>query len=94
MRKAKRARTVLKALEKILHCMSSSSTECLSQLETLKALIDDFDSDSNAVKAACSKITGEIEAKVAELKATKAQKSQGGASNSGTKKKKKKKKKR
>ena len=92
MKKAKRVRTVLKALEKILHGMSSSSTECLSQLETLKASIDDFDSDSNPVKVACSKIAGEIEAKVAELKAIKPKKSQGVASSSGKKKKKKKKK--
>lgn len=96
MKKTKRARALLKALEKIIQNMPSSATGCLSHLESLKTLIGDFDSDSNAVNGACAKIAIDIELKIVEIEAElkSSQKSQLGAGSSTKKSKKKKKKKR
>jgi hypothetical protein len=71
MRKAKRVRGVLKALEKFVHCLSSPcSKETLENLEKIQTLIIKLgESESNAVKSACTKLTDEIDTKVSELKA-------------------------
>ena len=70
LRKAKRVRSVLKALEKFLHCLSPpGSPELMGALSKVNASVVKLgESDSNAVKAACTKLTEEIDAKVSELK--------------------------
>jgi hypothetical protein len=96
MKKTKRVRVLLKALDKFLHCLTSCSADCLKKLDSLQALVNDLgDSDSNAVKAACTKLAGEIDTKMAELKVdteTNTLGSSVGPSSSSKKKKKKKKK--
>jgi hypothetical protein len=93
MNKTKRVRPLLKALEKFLAFYITD----FRKLETIKALVNDLgeDSDSNAVKSACSKLSGEIEAKTSEIKEQEAQKEKTAkATQPGKKNKKKKKKKR
>lgn len=96
MKKTKRVRVLLKALDKFLHCLTSCSADCLKKLDSLQALVNDLgDSDSNAVKAVCTKLAGEIDTKMAELKVDTGTNTQGnsvGPSSSSKKKKKKKKK--
>jgi hypothetical protein len=96
MKKTKRVRVLLKALDKFLHCLTSCSADCLKKLDSLQALVNDLgDSDSNAVKAVCTKLAGEIDTKMAELKVdteTNTLGSSVGPSSSSKKKKKKKKK--
>jgi hypothetical protein len=100
MKKTKRVRALLKALDKFLHCLTSCSADCLKKLDSLQALVNDLgDGDSNAVKAACTKLAGEIDTKMAELKVDTGTNTQGssvvpGSSSKKSSKKKKKKKKR
>ena len=106
MRKAKRVRVVLKALEKFLPYSadgSSSSLDLAKRLGEIKTHVEAVGgSESNAVKSACTKVSSEIDKAVASINAEavfamdvadKAQAPKTESSGSGKKKKKKKKKK-
>ena len=71
MRKAKRVRVVLKALNKFIHCLSSSWTSStLTSLEKVQNSLRKLqESDSSGVKAACTKLVAEINEKVSAIRA-------------------------
>lgn len=69
MKKTKRARALLKALDKFLNSLKSCSADSFKKLDDVKNLLSDFgDSDSSAMKGACAKLAAEIDTKMAELK--------------------------
>eukprot|EP00980_Cylindrotheca_fusiformis_P001147 scaffold319_cov97-Cylindrotheca_fusiformis.AAC.7 len=96
MKKTKRARSVLRALDKFVNCLTSCSGDFMKQLDAVKASVVDLgDSDSNAVKAACTKVAALIDKKMSELKVeaeASMQTSSANPTSSSSKKKKKKKK--
>ena len=99
MKKPKRVRTVLKAVEKFVPCVVFSSPECLEALDALKSEILKLEaSESNAIKSASKKLVGEMESRINAIK-KESEKMQQESANSpsvsaSAKKKKKKKKKR
>jgi hypothetical protein len=96
MRKAKRVRVVLKALEKFVAGLSSPcSGGSLSKLDNVKSLLEKLgESDSQAVQASCAKLMGEIDTKASELKTVSKSPNKHPAPGSNSKKSKKKKNKR
>ena len=70
MRKAKRVRIVLKAVEKFVHCLSSPcSDETLTNIGKIQSLVDNLgESDNNTIKSACTKLSSDIDTKLSELK--------------------------
>jgi len=100
MKKPKRARTVLKAVEKFIPCIEFCSSECLQTLDTLKSQILKLESsENNSIKSACKKLGEEIDCKINTIKKEHEKVQQETVKNtsgsaSGSKKKKKKKKKR
>ena len=69
MKKPKRARTVLKAVEKFVPCIEGSSSECLEKLDALKSQVVKFEaSESNAIKSACNRLAEEIDDKISAIK--------------------------
>ncbi len=71
MRKAKRVRVVLKALEKFVAIVSSPVTsKTLSRLDTIKGLLEKLgEGESQGVTVMCTKLISDIDAKAEELKA-------------------------
>ncbi|CAJ1943042.1 unnamed protein product [Cylindrotheca closterium] len=99
MKKPKRARAVLKAVEKFVPCIEESSSECLEKLDAMKSQVVKLEaSESNAIKSACNKLVGEIDGKISAIKKEyeklQQQSVKSPTLSSSTKKKKKKKKKR
>lgn len=97
MRKPKRARTVLKAIEKFVPCIELCSSECLEALDTLKSQIAKLEAtENNTIKSACNKLVQAIDAKIIAIKKEHETSQQQSIKNpnvsSSTKKKKKKKK--
>lgn len=75
MRKAKRVRVVLKAMEKFVSYLSPSSKGASKELLTglakvTKVLGEISKSESSAIKGLCTKLVSEIEAKTKELSET------------------------
>jgi len=69
MRKTKRVRVVLKALEKFTAGLSPLSPESRAKLATIWGLLVKFgEGESEGVSAICTKLVGEIEGKMAEPK--------------------------
>merc|ERR1711953_1049892 len=72
MRKAKRARTVLRALEKLLLSLSHPIHDAIyTNLSKAKELLQNLgESESQGIQTACTKLIDEIDSKVTELKAS------------------------
>lgn len=69
MKKPKRARTVLKAIEKFLPCIELCSSECLEALDTLKSQIAKLEASENStIKSARNKLAEEIDGKIIAIK--------------------------
>lgn len=72
MRRAKRVRFVLKALEKFIATLAAPvSSKTCTHLETIKSLLENLgEGESQGVSSMCTKLIGEMDAKITELRPT------------------------